>query len=317
MSKPSAVIDISLLRAICEQPSDKLDQCFNTLLKRYVLVAPSILVDEVWVQRATTSVESAEVIENMVACLLHLRDAWIDEPLEISFIELVKRQPIDILPQPPKQVSDSFFTLRPDDPALGKWVKQRLKRQKEIIRDRVREHAKVFDTQASVRLASEQDFFDRFMRPKFEEMVSDPTRRRRLLEGVLGLAFRARHPESSKEIDTAFDEYSPASYDRYPVTLNCIMAAMFYWYAPLCKVALPNGSARKITGRAFGDQRNNLYDEMYVQSALLCARLATRDEGMRNIMELFRASGLWNGQTVFIEPNSNQDLAVELRSALR
>jgi hypothetical protein len=83
------------------------------------------------------------------------------------------------------------------------------------------------------------------------------------------------------------------------------MGAMFYFYAPLCKIVLPDGKDRKILGRSFNDQRSNLNDEKYVQSALLCSRFVTRDEGMRNMMELIKACGLWNGQTVFVDPREN------------
>ena len=141
-------------------------------------------------------------------------------------------------------------------------------------------------------------------------MLSDPSRKRKLLEGVLGLTFRTRHPECSGKIDAAFDNYSLENSDRYHATFNCIMSAMFYYYAPLCKIA----GTDKIIGRGFKHQKSNLNDEKYVQSALLCARLATRDEGMLNIMELFRASGLWEGQTFFIDPK--KDLVTEISARL-
>ena len=65
-----------MLQAICEQPPAELDACFNLLLGRYVLVVPSILVEEVWVNLANPSpTKRLEVTENMVACLLHLQDA--------------------------------------------------------------------------------------------------------------------------------------------------------------------------------------------------------------------------------------------------
>lgn len=317
VNRQTAVIDKSMLQAICEQAPDNLDVCFNALLGRYVLVVPSILVEEVWVNLASPSPgKRPEVVENMVACLLHLQDAWIAEPLEISFVELVKRESIEILPKPPPNVMDSFFTLRRDNPALAKWVKKRLELHKRIIRQRVQEHTGIFDTTVSARVTNDLEFFEKFIRPNFLEMLTDSGRKRKLLEGVLGLAFRARHPDCSKEIDAAFEDYSLDTFDRYHATFNCIMSAMFYFYAPLCKITLPNGETRKIIGRGSSDQRSNLNDEKYVQSALLCARLATRDEGMRNVMELFRACGLWNGQTIFTRPDSNQDLAVQLSGAL-
>lgn len=312
------MIDKSMLQAICEQTPDNLDVCFNTLLGRYVLVVPSILVEEVWVNRASPSPgKRPEVVGNMVACLLHLRDAWIAEPLDIAFVELVERKPVEILPKPPPSVMDSFFTLRPDDRALAEWVRERRELHKKIIQQRVKEHAGIFDTTVAAHVTNEREFFEKFIRPKFLDMLADSERKRRLLEGVLGMTFRTRHPHRSKEIDAAFEDYSLNSFDRYHATFNCIMSAMFYFYAPLCKIRLPNGEIRKILGRGSGDQRSNLNDEKYVQSALLCARLATRDAGMRNVMELFRAAGLWNGQTIFTRPDMSQELAAQLSGALK
>lgn len=318
MNRRTAVIDKSLLQAICEQTSDKLDACFNTLLGRYVLVVPSILVEEVWVNLASPSPgKRPEVVENMVACLLHLRDAWIAEPLDISFVELVERESVEILPKPPQSVMDSFLTLRRNNSALAKWVKERRELHKKIIAQRIKEHADIFDTRVAAHVTSKREFFEKFIRPKFLDMLADSDRKRRLLEGVLGLTFRTRHPHRSKDIDAAFADYSLDSFDRYHATLNCIMSAMFYFYAPLCKIALPNEETRKTLGRGSSDQRSNLNDEKYVQSALLCSRLATRDEGMRNVMELFRACGLWNGQTIFTRPDSGGDLAVQISTALK
>lgn len=315
MNKLTAVIDKSMLQAVCELLPDKLDACLNTLLGRYGLVVPSILVEEVWVNRASPSPgKRPEVVEHMVGCLIQLREAWIAEPLDIAFVELVERQPVEILPKPPPSVMDSFFTLSPNDPALAKWVKERREIQRKVIQERVKEHASIFDTTVAANVGSEREFFEKFIRPKFLDILADSGRKRKLLEGVMGMTFRRRYPHRSKDIDAAFEDYSLDSFDRYHATLNCIMTAMFYFYAPLCKIDLRNGETRKILGRGSGDQRSNLNDERYVQSALLCARLVTRDEGMLNIMELFRASGLWEGQTFFIDPK--KDLVTEISARL-
>jgi hypothetical protein len=314
VNRPTAVIDKSILQAVCEQTSDELEACFNMLRRRYVLVVPSILVEEVWVNLARPSPgKDPEVAENMVKCLLHLRDAWIDEPLDISFAELVKRESIEILPQPPANVMDSFFTLRPDDAALKKWVEERKALHEKIIRERVHDHAQILNSEKCAQVANEQEFFCKFIRPKFVEMLSDSVRKRNLLEKVLGVSFRERHPECEAEIDAAFERFSLETFDKYPATLNCIMSAMFYFYAPLCKI---RGTDR-IIGRGFKHQKSNLNDEKYVQSAMLCKRLATRDEGMRNMMELFRACGLWNGEIVFTKPGPSKNLRSELAAALR
>ena len=317
MKKLTAVIDKSMLQAICEQLPDKLDVCFNTLLGRYVLVVPSVLVEEVWVNLASPSPgKPPEVVERMVACLLHLQDAWIAEPLEIAFVELVKRESIDLLPRPKPAFLNSFHILRRDNAALIEWVKKRSELHKVGIKQRIQEQTNILGSKKPAPVANCLEFFEEFIRPQFLEILSDSDRKRKLLESVLGLSFRARHPDCSQEIDKAFEDYSLDTFDNYHATFNCIMSAMFYFYAPLCETPLPGGSPRKLLGGGFSNQRSNLNDEKYVQSALLCARLATCDEGMRNVMELFRACSLWNGQTIFVQPDSGKELDAKLLGAV-
>jgi hypothetical protein len=315
MVRKTAVIDKSILQAICEQIPEYRDTLFNALLAQYVLVVPSILVEEVWVNLANPHpTKKRETFENLVACLLHLQDAWIADPLDISFAELVRGETIEFLPKPPANVMNSFLTLQDDDPALKIWVKHRQGLHKTCIRQRVQEHGRILNADASVSVVNEHDVFDKFIRPQFLEIMSVRSRKLKLLEGILGLTFRFRNPSYAKTIDASFEDFSLENFDKYPATLNCIMSAMFYFYAPLCKLVLPGGEKRKFLGRGFGDQKSNLNDEKYVQSGLLCARLITRDVGMRNVMELFRACGLWNGQTVFLDPKKN--LASEISTQL-
>lgn len=313
MNKPTAVVDKSMLQAICEQTPDKLDVCFNTLLSRYVLVVPSILVEEVWVNLACPSPgKPPEVIHSMVACLLHLQDAWIAGPLEIAFVELVKRESIDLLPKPQPRFLNSFSTLRHDNTALIEWVQKRQKLHEDAIKQRIQEQTNILGAKKPAPVTTELEFFEKFIRPQFLEILNDSDRKRRLLESVLGLPFRARHPDCSEEINKAFDDYSLDTFDNYHATLNCIMSAMFYFYAPLCEIPLPDGGSRKLLRGGFNNQRSNLNDEKYVLSALLCARLATCDEGMRNVMSLFQACGLWNGQTIFVPTDSGNELDAKL-----
>ena len=161
-----------------------------------------------------------------------------------------------------------------------------------------------------------REFFEKSIRRKFAEMLSDPIRKRKLLERELGLAFRATHPEWSKEIDKAFDSYSPETFEKYQAPLMCIIAGMFYFYAPLCKIVPPDGGdqAVKILGRGFRDQSNNLADQQYVQSALLCDRLLTRDKGMHNVMKLLKECALWDGVSVFIDPK--KDIGIQISKIL-
>ena len=92
----------------------------------------------------------------------------------------------------------------------------------------------------------------------------------------------------------------------------CIIGGMFYRYAPLFKIVPSGGGnkAIKILGRGFRDQFNNLADERYVQSALMCDRLLTCDRGMHNVMELLKSCGFWDGVSVFIDPK--RDMRIQI-----
>jgi hypothetical protein len=308
MNKPVAVIDKSLLQAICEQGLQKRNASFKALFERYQVVVASVLIEEVWVNLAKPGGRTpAAALENMIDFLIRQHGSWIAEPLEIAFLELVKGESIKPLPQPPASLVHSFSVLRRDNPALVKWEKERAALTESNVRQRVRMHAEILSPNTFAPVKSGREFFERFIRPKFAEMLSDPVRKRKLLERELGLAFRAEHPECSKEIAEAFNSYSPETFEKYQATLMCIIAGMFYFYGPLCKMVSPDGGdpAVRILGRGFGDQSNHLADQRYVQSALLCDRLLTRDKGMHNVMKLLKDCGFWDGISVFLDPKKD------------
>src|ERR1035437_314702 len=301
MGKPAAIVDKSLLHAICEQDAEKRSAYYKILSKHYQVVVALVLVEEIWVNFAKPNKKTPpEVLANM-RDFLGLHNSWIADPLEIAFAELVKGESVKRLPRPANNVEHSFSILRPDDPALLSWVAERSRQTGSIIRQRVKEYADILPTDKFAPFKNGREFFE-LIRVKFVEMLDNPSRKRKMLEGVLGLTFRANHPGLSKEIDKAFDSYSSATFEKYQVTLNCIIGAMFYRYTPLCKIAPASdgNEATKILGRGFRAQFNNLPDERYVQSALLCDRLLTRDKGMHNVMTLLKDCGFWDGISIFI-----------------
>jgi hypothetical protein len=82
-----------------------------------------------------------------------------------------------------------------------------------------------------------------------------------------------------------------------------LMAGMFYFYAPLCRVQpTPSATPKKIIERKFSEQRNNFADQSYVACALICDRILTQDEGMANIMQAFKKCSMWRGEVLFINP---------------
>jgi len=313
VNKPAAVIDKSLLHAICEQNSENRNASFRALFDHYHIVVSLVLIEEIWANLASPTAKTPpDVLANMKDFLISLHHSWIAEPLEISFLELVKGESIKPLPRPAASLVHSFSILPPNDPLLVKWMEDRASQRKTNIRHRVEMFAAIQETDQFESVENGRDFFERFIRGRFVEMLSDPVRKRDLLERELGLAFRGTHPEWSKEIDEAFSSYSKETFADFQATLMCLIAGMFYFYAPLCKlVSRDNGNRPlKILGRGFRDQFNNLADQRYVQSALLCDRLLTRDEEMHNVMELLRDSGFWDGVSVFIDPK--EDVGIQI-----
>jgi hypothetical protein len=110
--------------------------------------------------------------------------------------------------------------------------------------------------------------------PEILGILSIPAQKERLLEGVLGEGFRYRNPESTGRIDEAFRRYTPDTVHKYRATTDCILAAMTYFYAPLCKVAKSGEAPRKLLSRTKQGQSNNLADERYVQTAFVGCRIA-------------------------------------------
>jgi len=311
MDKPAAVIDKSLLQAICEQDAEKRSAYYKILSNHYQVVVTLVLVEEIWVNIAKPNEKTPPTVLANLQDFLRLHDSWIADPLEIAFAELVKGESVKTLPRPANNLEHSFSMLRPEDPALVNWVTERSRQTESIIRQRVKEYADILPAEKFASFKNGREFFE-LIRVKFVEMLDDPDRKQKMLEGVLGLTFRTNHPGLSKAIDKAFDSYSSATFEKYQATLNCIIGAMFYRYAPLCKIAPASdkNEATKILGRGFRAQFNNLADERYVQSALLCDRLLTRDRGMHNVMTLLKDCGFWDGISVFIDPKKDMEMQI-------
>ncbi|HEY0550797.1 MAG TPA: hypothetical protein VGF13_14430, partial [Verrucomicrobiae bacterium] len=229
----------------------------------------------------------------------------------------VKQESIEVLPQPPEKVMNCFLTLRADDHGLVTFAAERLKQRKIQIHRQIGAQDQILPVGQFAYVTDEQDFVEKYIRNKFVEALENPVRKRKLLDLIFGEKFRSRHSDWSKEIDTAFDSYSLATFDQFHATFNCIMSRMFYFYAPLCRVTgLHHEAMDGIIGRTFKKQRSNLVDEKYVQSALLCSRLLTGDKEMRNVAALFKANDLWNGQTVFIDLDKSKSLRTQIPHVL-
>jgi hypothetical protein len=303
--KPLAVIDNSLFRPICEQPEPVRMQMWSEIASRYQLVVPFVLVEEVWKCLAYPEDIPSQIVAVMAETLYGLHPCWIDEPVAIAFRELVLKEPVRRFPSPPGWVMDALWTLDPTDSKLLAHLAEvriaKEKRTKEIIA----EQESILPEDKFCFVESQKAFFQAYIRDKLLEILGDKNRTKLLLEKVLGRDFRKRHPHDSALIDKAFAEYGRATFAQYPVTLACILAQMFYFYAPLIRIGKEGApNTRKIIGRSFHDQINNAEDEKYVISAMMCHRLLTCDKGMANIVSGFKECGLWpHGEVVFESRN--------------
>jgi hypothetical protein len=302
--KPLAVIDNSLFRPICAQPEPVRVQLWAEIAARYQLVVPFVLVEEVWKRMACPGDIPRSVVEVMAQTLYEMHPRWIDEPIAIAFRELVLKQPLKTFPAPPQEIMDALWMLDSTDPKLAAHLAElrlaKEKRTKEIIS----EQDSILPEGTFCFVKNQRAFFRAYIRNKFWDILADKSRAKMLLEKMVGRDFRKRHPQDSAKIDRAFAEYDRTTFAQYPVTLACIMAQMFYFYAPLVRIGeAGQPGARKIVGRSFKAQINNSEDEKYVISALMCNRLLTCDQGMANIVSTFKASGLWErGEVVYSKP---------------
>jgi hypothetical protein len=90
MNKPAAVIDKSLLQAICEQEAAKQSAYYKILSKHYQVVVTLVLVEEIWVNIAKPNKKTPPTVLANMRDFLRLHDSWIADPIEIAFAELVK-----------------------------------------------------------------------------------------------------------------------------------------------------------------------------------------------------------------------------------
>jgi len=302
----NAIIDKSLLQEICKQSQAKMASLLSILQKRYVLRIPEILVEEIISNYVRQSPQVEACVENMVDFLQKNKETWIADPLEISFQELVvNRGPLIDFPKPAHYMTDIVDRKFTINSVLKSKLKER-KNQKDIITKQIiTEQRKILNVNQCIPLKNKNDFFSKLVQPEFENIISDQEKKKRLLDRDLRRQFIFTHQEHKKEIDDAFTKYTLQTYKRYSATYCCLIVPMFYIYAPLIKIDSPNSPLRKILKRDYQGQKNNLNDEKYIQSALLCDCIATRDRGMMSIMDLFKVSGLWKGEILFIDPQKD------------
>lgn len=305
MNKPTAVIDKCLFQEICALESETArESCWNGLFDRYQLVIPVVMVEEILVNAVAPGKKDKEVIMTMCRELVRFQPCWMDDVHEIAFAELVDNRPLQKLPAPSETIVARLLGLQQDDPDLVEWVTQRKREKAETARNWKAAQDRLLPSPERVTVSSEEEFFDRTAKREFLIALQDSTRRLMVLEAILGGKFRRRHPHAAGLIDAAFKAYGPDNFMRYPHTLNCLTARLAYFFAPLVAVKRQGeAQSKRLLKRGEKPQRNNIEDEQYLISALVCDRLLTREEGLANMGRTFRAAKAWNGETRLVNPN--------------
>jgi hypothetical protein len=314
--KSTAVIDKSLFQEICSEPDETQRSFFwNELFNRYQIVIPFVLVEEVWTNFAKPGTKDPAIVLEMVETLLEMSSCWIDDEVDIVFKELIQKKRLKILPPPARKVVELLRRLNPNDAVFFAWLDQRRQIKERLIRERAKFQNLILPPGKFLTIKSEKELFQEYVWKLFTEILDSKDGGRNILEKLLGWQFHNRHPNFKRRIEKEFSNYTKDNFKQYPATFYYLTTDIFYFYTPLCRILDPqNPASKKILRRGFKEQLNNPEDQKYVVSARMCERLLTRDEGMSEMMRVIKECGLWNGETVFIDPR--QPLRMQIPSLL-
>jgi hypothetical protein len=143
--------------------------------------------------------------------------------------------------------------------------------------------------------------------PFFLEVMKDLSLRREMLATYFGTSFAKRNSGQKSQINEAFDAFTPDTFKNYPFTTAQLIVHFTYMRAPLIKIGpeCQRNSLPYLIGRGKNAQFNNDSDEKYVAVGMVCDRILTCDEGMKNIAEVIRAGGNWQGEIVYFHPEES------------
>jgi hypothetical protein len=296
----SVILDKSVFQRIGELSPGDQQQAWNHLHDNYQVVIPAILIEEVIVNVADPGPLSSIVVRQMLEYLLSIHPCWMDDVFEIAFRELVEQQPMTRLPPFPAEFVKRIRRLARNTSELLEWVSERRASRQNTAQRRIAAQDRLLPREERREMADDKEFWDR-LKNQFLKILRNPDRRRELLEVVLGATFRIRHADSNPAIDHAFARFTDQTFTNYYITLSVLMVRLAYMFAPLVRFKKDAGSSvRRFVGRSVSDQRNNPADEQYIIAAMVCDRLVTRDEGMKNVIEMFRTNGFTKCQTLFL-----------------
>lgn len=89
MNKPAAVIDKSLLQAICEQDAEeKRSAYYKILSKHYQVVVTLVLVEEIWVNIAKPNEKTPPAVLANMREFLRLHGSWIANLIQTNSLSM-------------------------------------------------------------------------------------------------------------------------------------------------------------------------------------------------------------------------------------
>ncbi len=325
MNKRTAVVDKCLLENICRLPDEQATHDINVLKRKYAVVVPLVLMEEVLAKYVETgSPEKKRIVKNMVKAIVSFYPSWMEHPLELVYKESVLGRNIasvnrglsavrtrrlqrilaNILSGSP---SRRYFTVS----KLQKWYKNHRKEKEKRLERRLQQQK--FYQQKFYRNRLPPSFF---LQPDMKAFaaacvhllklkLAHPQCKQAILKGYLRSTLERWHSKQRRRIQAAFSRFSLASLAKRHFTGKYLLLELMYDLAPITRFG-PKGELKFVSPPAEEKQMNNEEDQEYVASALLCDGLVTCDQAMHRIACGMREIGLWNGSSWYV-PSGHVD----------
>jgi hypothetical protein len=240
MSKQSAVIDKSLVHELCKHPHiNERKRLWRELHLKYQLVVPQILIQEVVVNAIAPGKKPLDEVQRLIEQVAQHHTCWLDDIHEIVFRELVRRASPITLPPLAEPLAPKIFKLRFNDDALKRWVEERKQDARSTHEQWKAEQQRLSAVAKKTELTSESEMFD-VVRSTFLGALLDEVRRKEMLEHILGVTFRFRHPDEENSIDRAFAEFTPQTFTNHYMTSAFLLTRLAYVLAPVFTLPGPS-----------------------------------------------------------------------------
>lgn len=309
MNQLATVLDKSWLEQVCNKPPDEAGRILETLQTKHRPLVSIVLVEEVLANWFDAG-KNQTIVNQMIQRILKFHPSWIDHPLEWSFKELVLGQQI-------KDIGlESILFSRMHDALTNPGVATDLREQmgKRLLEKKERRARRKKQQEWLQKIVS-ADFLHPLDLATFvrngicflEMSLSNPNRKRVILESCLGQIWKRWHVDTTTQIEDAFARLDYQLLLKLPFTYSYLLAELLYDFAPITNVG-PLHRKRSNPQVLSGNQINHEEDQEYVTSALHCDRLLTCDAGMHRMADVFQQAGLWKGACILIPPNEVDQL---------